>query len=72
MTFDADGQHAVEDISRFVASLEDHPRTMIALGSRFLEKQHHASMPTMRRLILKAGILFTFLISGIRLSDTHN
>ena len=29
-------------------------------------------MPFMRRVILRLGILFTFFISHIHLSDTHN
>jgi polyprenyl-phospho-N-acetylgalactosaminyl synthase len=43
----------------------------IALGSRFLENTSD-TIPMNRRLILKAGVFFTNVVSHIRLTDTHN
>lgn len=69
VTFDADGQHRVEDIPPLVAPIVDG-RTDVALGSRFLG--HAADIPPARRALLRAGLLFTQLTSGLRLTDTHN
>lgn len=69
VTFDADGQHRVEDLPQMLAPILDG-RVDITLGSRFLGGRQ--SMPSSRRLLLKAAVLFTLLTSGIRLSDAHN
>lgn len=67
--FDADGQHQGNDISRFIGPIMRDEADVI-LGSRFLSKS--ASIPFIRRCILKLGILFTWMYSGIKLTDTHN
>lgn len=69
VTFDADGQHRVEDIALLLKPIIDNEFD-IALGSRFLCKKCH--MTPMRKLVLKAGIIFTRIISRIKLTDTHN
>ncbi len=68
-TFDADGQHRVEDISTLLEYLED-AQADIAIGSRFLGAA--TDMPTSRRLLLKLGIIFHRVFYGINLTDTHN
>jgi polyprenyl-phospho-N-acetylgalactosaminyl synthase len=69
VTFDADGQHSAADIERLLAparaGLAD-----IVLGSRFLGET--IDMPASRRIVLKIGVIFTRLFSGIRVTDTHN
>jgi polyprenyl-phospho-N-acetylgalactosaminyl synthase len=42
----------------------------IVLGSRFLGRT--VDMPYSRRLLLKAATLFTRVVSGLRVTDTHN
>ena len=42
----------------------------IVLGSRFLEKK--ANIQLLRKIILKAGVAFTNVLSNIKLTDTHN
>jgi glycosyltransferase involved in cell wall biosynthesis len=69
VTFDADGQHRRDDIARLVAPLV-RGEADVVLGSRFLE--HAADVPAARRALLRAGLLFTRLTSGLRLTDTHN
>jgi len=69
VTFDADGQHQAEDIKNIIAPLLDG-RADIVLGSRFLHS--YSNVPFTRKMILKAGIFFTNLVSGVNLSDTHN
>ncbi|RYF20309.1 MAG: glycosyltransferase family 2 protein [Oxalobacteraceae bacterium] len=70
VTFDSDGQHRINDVWRMLDTLRER-RVDVVLGSRFLAQQD-GSMPRTRRLVLKLGILFTRLTSGLRLSDTHN
>jgi len=41
------------------------------LGSRFL-KESSTNVSFKKRLVLKLGVLFTFFLSNIKLSDTHN
>ncbi len=69
VTFDADGQHCVEDIAALVAPVASGEWD-VALGSRFLGQAH--GLPSGRRLTLKLGVLFTRMTSGARLTDTHN
>ncbi len=66
--FDSDGQHQVEDIERLIQPLLSGEYD-IALGSRFLKEN---DIPFKKRILLKAGILFTFFLSGIWLTDVHN
>lgn len=70
LTFDADGQHSVNNALEFVESVKSDPVDII-LGSRFLEK-HNSSMPRKKKLILRLGIVFTRFDSGLRVTDTHN
>jgi glycosyltransferase involved in cell wall biosynthesis len=69
VTFDADGQHRVEDIDRLVEAL-DRDGADIAIGSRFLHLQ--SEMPRFRRLVLRVAAKFMGLTSGVRLTDAHN
>lgn len=69
VTFDADGQHRVEDVARLVAAL-DKENADIAIGSRFLELQ--SNMPALRRLMLRIATRFMRMTSGVALSDAHN
>jgi glycosyltransferase involved in cell wall biosynthesis len=69
VTFDADGQHAADEIERLIAPVRSGEADA-ALGSRFLGKS--VGMPWTRRLVLKAGVLFTRVFSLIKVSDAHN
>ena len=69
VTFDADGQHRVEDIARLIAAL-DKNNADIAIGSRFLELQ--SNVPALRRLMLRVATRFMRMTSGVALSDAHN
>src|SRR5882672_5285724 len=69
VTFDADGQHRVSDISRLVAALVED-RADFALGSRFLG--HAPNLPPLRRAMLQAATAFTRLTTGLQVTDTHN
>ena len=69
VTFDADGQHDPTDAARMVevARADD---VDVVLGSRFLGAS--AAVPGLRRAVLRGGVAFTRLTTGLRLTDTHN
>jgi glycosyltransferase involved in cell wall biosynthesis len=69
VTFDADGQHCVKDIATLIQPIIEKDIDIV-LGSRFLK--NNSKIPFIRKLILKAGIIFTNFISNIKLTDTHN
>jgi glycosyltransferase involved in cell wall biosynthesis len=69
VTFDADGQHRVQDIDVLVAALATN-NAHFALGSRFLGRA--LNQPRSRRMVLKAATSFTRLTTGLRVTDTHN
>ena len=69
VTFDADGQHRADEIKRLTAPIEKGEVDAV-LGSRFLDNK--TKVPFFKKLILKGGIMFTRLFSGIKLTDTHN
>ena len=69
VTFDADGQHRVEDVHRLVAALETTGAD-IAIGSRFLDLQ--SNVPPIRRFTLRMATHFMRLTSGVPLTDAHN
>ncbi len=69
VTFDADGQHDPDEIPVMAAPVRDGTAE-VALGSRFLGRAEN--IPFTRKLVLKGGVVFTRLFSGIRVTDTHN
>lgn len=69
VTFDADGQHDPQEIPLLLEPIEKG-EVDITLGSRFLTDG--SNIPPLRRLALKAGILFTRATSRIDVTDTHN
>ena len=68
VTFDADGQHSASDVPALLEPVASGG-TDVALGTRFLGSE--ASVPRQRRAVLKAAILFTRLVSGLPVTDTH-
>ena len=68
-TFDADGQHQVSDLLSMIEAIQK-TRMDVILGSRFLSSLNN--IPLHRRMILKMGVLFTNLTTGLKLTDTHN
>ncbi len=67
--FDADLQMQGKEIPQLIKCLSEN-NADIVLGSRFLGKA--SNMPLSRRLTLRLAWVFTVLVSGIRVSDTHN
>jgi len=69
--FDADGQHDCGQIDDLTAPILNG-LAEVAFGSRFLRKQDAVRVPPSKRIVLRAGILLSWLMTGVRLSDTHN
>ena len=69
--FDADGQHPPERIHDLLAPILSSD-AQVVLGSRFLDPNHSKDIPTIKKWVLKLGITFTGLTSGVWLTDTHN
>ena len=69
--FDADGQHDYRQIDRLLAPILNGTAD-VALGSRFLNGDDAARVPWPKRIVLRGGILISWMLTGIRLSDAHN
>jgi polyprenyl-phospho-N-acetylgalactosaminyl synthase len=68
--FDADGQMCGSEVPMMVQPLAAGEADVV-LGSRFLGKDA-LHMPLVRRIMIRLGTLFTIVLSGIRVTDTHN
>lgn len=69
VTFDADGQHLVDDAVRMVEEGR-RARVDVVLASRFRGTTH--GMPWLRRMVLKSALAFTRLTTRLKITDTHN
>lgn len=69
VTFDADGQHRVDDA---VAMVEHGRRQNVAIvfGSRFLDDRTNPGV--LKKIVLKTAVKVTNLTTGLRLTDAHN
>lgn len=71
VTYDADGQHRVEDIETLLDPVRKG-QCDVTLGSRFLHSQGVDHVPVVRRVLLKLAIIYTNFTTGLTLTDTHN
>lgn len=69
VTFDADGQHRVDDIHVLLAPILDG-ECDITMGSRFLGNAEN--IPSSRRRVLQLAVLFTRIFNRVQLTDAHN
>ena len=69
VTFDADGQHRVEDAEAMVSTARAEDLAIV-FGSRFLEGT--SEVGRLRRIILRTAALVTRLRTGLHLTDAHN
>jgi len=69
VTFDADGQHLVEDAQRMVERARAE-QIDVVLASRFTGRTEQ--MPLAREMILRAAVRFTRMTSRLEVTDTHN
>ena len=70
VTFDADGQHRVDDAVALLHELASG-KCDVVYGSRFLGRPS-IGMPATRRCILKAAAWFSRVTTHARLTDAHN
>lgn len=69
VTMDADGQHDPEDALKMLHKAQQE-HLDVCFGSRFLGAT--IGMPYSRKLILKTGIVFQSITTGMRMTDVHN
>ncbi|WP_033104757.1 glycosyltransferase family 2 protein [Microbacterium profundi] len=69
VTFDADGQHRVEDAAGMVAIARES-NAAIVFGSRFLDDRTRPGW--MKHVILKTAVWVTNLTTSVKLTDAHN
>ena len=69
VTFDADGQHRVEDATAMVG-LSERDGYAIVLGSRFLDDRTDPGFR--KRIVLKFAAAVTNAATGMTLTDAHN
>ncbi|MCC9203591.1 glycosyltransferase family 2 protein [Arthrobacter sp. zg-Y769] len=69
VTFDADGQHRVED-AREMAQRVLSGEADIVLGSRFLDDR--TKLTPAKRLVLRTAALQSRMATGLPLTDAHN
>lgn len=69
LTFDADGQHQVEDAVGMVAKLRSE-NLDIVVGSRFLDDR--TTLAPSRRAVLRTAAFYTRVSTGMALTDAHN
>jgi glycosyltransferase involved in cell wall biosynthesis len=71
LNFDADGQHSISSALNFVEVIKE-TNVDIVMGSRFIDLNHDSGMPRKKKIILRLGIIFTRLNTGLKVTDTHN
>lgn len=69
ITFDADGQHSVEDAKAFATEIQNCDEDVI-FGSRFEGKREN--IPFLKKIVLSIVVLFTNKFSKTKLTDAHN
>lgn len=71
VTFDADGQHRIEDVVAMLGYIKKH-KIDIVLGSRFLGET--VNMSRMKGFFLRLAVAFSNMSAGggMKLTDTHN
>ena len=69
ITFDADGQHSIDDAINFAEEISKTEKDII-FGSRFIEDD--SNVPIFKKIILKTATLLTNILLSVKLTDTHN
>ena len=70
VTFDADGQHRIEDISKVLEPLRKKQADMI-IGSRFLEKDND-NIPSYRKIGIKAITKISNISTDLKITDSQS
>lgn len=67
--FDSDGQHPAHQIADLLRPVKEGSHDIV-MGSRFLDMT--SNVPSARRKVLKAGAVFTKVMSGLAITDPHS
>jgi polyprenyl-phospho-N-acetylgalactosaminyl synthase len=70
VTFDADGQHRVEDVAAMLEVARSGAADVV-LGSRFLD-QRSETMPWLKRAVLRTVVALSPTARRLKLTDAHN
>lgn len=69
VTFDADGQHQIDDVLRMLDRLRHEPIDIV-VGSRFHGDVSH--IPLLKRIVLKTAVKISPRGRRLKLTDSHN
>ena len=69
VTFDADGQHQVQDAAAMVRRAKEEDLAVV-FGSRFLDDRTRPGL--LKKMVLKAAVWLTNQQTGMKLTDAHN
>jgi glycosyltransferase involved in cell wall biosynthesis len=69
VTFDADGQHQVDDVVKMIARLRTEP-VDIVVGTRFHGDTSH--IPLAKRIVLRTVVALSPTLRKLKLTDAHN
>lgn len=70
VTFDADGQHRIEDISKVLEPLRKNQADMV-IGSRFLEK-NDKNIPNYRKIGIKTITKISNMYTDLKITDSQS
>ncbi|NMO04920.1 glycosyltransferase family 2 protein [Gordonia sp. TBRC 11910] len=70
VTFDADGQHQVDDVVAMIDRLRTEPLDIV-VGTRFADGRSE-SVPLIKRIVLRTVVMLSFRTRRLGLSDAHN
>lgn len=71
INFDADMQHDIKDLNNFFDKFNKQKDLDVVLWSRFIGKSK-TNFPFIRKMVLIGGRFFTFFLSWVWLTDSHN
>jgi len=69
--FDADGQHKPALIARLIEPIISGGCDVV-LGSRFLQRSDRDMVPLRKQILLKCGVVVSWIFTRLWLTDTHN
>ena len=71
VTFDADGQHRIEDIASVIEPITKN-NADIVIGSRFLKDENSENVPKYRKIGIKAITSITDSVTNLKLTDSQS
>ena len=71
VTFDADGQHRIEDIASVIEPITKN-NADIVIGSRFLKDENSENVPKYRKIGIKAITSITDSVTDLKLTDSQS